>query len=236
MVEEFSSTRAKIAQLAQITIHKGNWWGKCACFICSGSATAASVTPTPRSPAIIGWWLTRNPTAMVAWSTTMPFMAWLTTPSNSIAWWAPWYGSLLLCWRFWLLISFFWLGSWRFCLSAGGLGFSGCLISRLLMVSPPLLLSCIPIFSALDDNILIITAFSFSKKVQSCISLVHRIQRQSQNDQLIFKDPNSSCTLSSERSFVSSITATIGSNLSGRLVKSFSTILLSLIFSPYDFI
>ena len=111
-------------------------------------------------------------------------MAWLTTPSNSIAWWAPWYGSLLLCWRFWLLISFFWLGSWRFCLSAGGLGFSGCLISRLLMVSPPLLLSCIPIFSALDDNILIITAFSFSKKVQSCISLVHRIQRQSQNDQL----------------------------------------------------
>ena len=70
-----------------------------------------------------------------------------------------------------------------FGLSAGGLGFFSS-TSIFLMVSPPSLRSCFLIFSGELDTTLIITAFSFSKKVQSSISLVHKSQRQIQNQQL----------------------------------------------------
>ena len=84
------------------------------------AATIASVTATPRSPAIIGWhwpyifiirwWLVLNPISMVVGATITSPIAWLTVHSNWIdEFWILWYWSSHRCrWR--------WRWRWRWLL------------------------------------------------------------------------------------------------------------------------
>ena len=65
----------------------------------------------------------------------------------------------------------------------GGRGRGG-IISIHVMILQPLHISFVLIFSGLQHTTLIITVSSFSLKVWSRISLVHKIQHQNQNKQL----------------------------------------------------